>query len=156
MGVNSLPKTVIWQRRGCDLNPGPFASESSTLTTRLPSQPHKTIRYEFYKVVQQHWLGEVDKLCNLLSSRVPFIFKFNSVNGDVILSFETNLAAECYNNRSYSAWRVQLNHYDTSSTEVIVWWLSRRPLHETVYILQHSDCSVSRNSLWKPLMIQDG
>jgi len=39
MGVNSLPKTVIRQRRGCDLNPGPSAPESSALTTRLPSQP---------------------------------------------------------------------------------------------------------------------
>ena len=39
MGVNSLPKTVIWQRHGCDLNPGPSAPESSTLTTRLPSRP---------------------------------------------------------------------------------------------------------------------
>ena len=38
MGVNSLPKTVIRQRRGCDLNPGPFAPQSSTLTTRLLSQ----------------------------------------------------------------------------------------------------------------------
>jgi len=39
MGVNSSPKTVIRQRRGCDLNPGPSASESCTLTTRLPSHP---------------------------------------------------------------------------------------------------------------------
>jgi len=37
MGVNSLPKTVTWQRRGCDLNPGPTAPESSTLATWLPS-----------------------------------------------------------------------------------------------------------------------
>jgi len=37
MGVNSLPKTVTRQRRGCDLNPGPSAPESSMLTTRLPS-----------------------------------------------------------------------------------------------------------------------
>jgi len=37
MSVNSLPKTVTRQRRGCDLNPGLFAPESSTLTTRLPS-----------------------------------------------------------------------------------------------------------------------
>jgi len=27
MGVNSLPKTVIRQRRGCDLNPGSSAPE---------------------------------------------------------------------------------------------------------------------------------
>ena len=40
MGVNSLPKTVTGQRRGCDLNPGPSAPESSTLTTRLPSQTY--------------------------------------------------------------------------------------------------------------------
>jgi len=37
MGVNSLPKTVTRQGRDCDLNPGPSAPESSTLTTRLPS-----------------------------------------------------------------------------------------------------------------------
>jgi len=37
MGVNSLPKTVTRQRRGCDLNPGPSVPESSTLTIRLPS-----------------------------------------------------------------------------------------------------------------------
>ena len=37
MGVNSLPKTVTRQRRGCDLNPDPSAPESSTLTTPLPS-----------------------------------------------------------------------------------------------------------------------
>ena len=36
--MNNLPKTVTRQRRDCDLNPGPSASESSTLTTRLPSQ----------------------------------------------------------------------------------------------------------------------
>jgi len=39
MGVNSLPKTVTRQRRGCDLNPGPSAPEYSTLTTRLSSHP---------------------------------------------------------------------------------------------------------------------
>jgi len=35
--VNSLPKTVTRQRRGCDLNPDPSAPEFSTLTTRLPT-----------------------------------------------------------------------------------------------------------------------
>jgi len=40
MAVNSLPKTVSRQRRGCDLNPGPSVPESSTLTTRLPSHPY--------------------------------------------------------------------------------------------------------------------
>ena len=39
MGVNSLPKTVTRQRLGWDLNPGPSAPESSSLTTRLASHP---------------------------------------------------------------------------------------------------------------------
>jgi len=39
MGVNSLPTTVTRQRRDCDLNPGPTAPDSSTLTTRLPIHP---------------------------------------------------------------------------------------------------------------------
>ena len=45
MGVNSLPKTVTQQRRDCDLNPGPSAPESSTLTTRLPSHPKSCYLY---------------------------------------------------------------------------------------------------------------
>ena len=35
MGVNGLPKHVTRQRRDCDLNPGPSAPESSTLTSRV-------------------------------------------------------------------------------------------------------------------------
>ena len=37
--MSSLPKTVTRQSRDCDLNQGPSAPESSTLTTRLPSHP---------------------------------------------------------------------------------------------------------------------
>jgi len=43
MGVNSLPKTITRQRRDCDLNPGPYVPESSTLTTRLPSHPRQMV-----------------------------------------------------------------------------------------------------------------
>jgi len=39
IGVNSLPKTFTRQRCDCNLNPGPSAPESTTLTTRLPSHP---------------------------------------------------------------------------------------------------------------------
>ena len=46
MGVNNLPKTVTRQRRDCDLNPGPSAPESSTLTTRLPSHPTTGVTIE--------------------------------------------------------------------------------------------------------------
>ena len=49
MGVNSLPKTVTQQRRGCDLNPGPTAPKSSTLITRLP-----TCTYYFSLIVRQN------------------------------------------------------------------------------------------------------
>ena len=41
--MNSLPKTVTRHRRDCDLNPGPSAPESSTLTTRLPSHPFRSV-----------------------------------------------------------------------------------------------------------------
>ena len=36
--MNSLPKTVTRQRRDCDFNTGPSATESSALTARLPSR----------------------------------------------------------------------------------------------------------------------
>jgi len=53
MGVNSLPKTVTRQRHDCDLNPGPSAPESSTLTTRLPSHHSHCITaiLSFYRIV---------------------------------------------------------------------------------------------------------
>jgi len=41
--VNSLPKTVSRQRRDCDLNAGPSAPESNTLSTRLPSHPGASV-----------------------------------------------------------------------------------------------------------------
>ena len=43
MGVNSLPKTVTRQRHDYDLNTGPSAPESSTLTTRLPSHTDRCL-----------------------------------------------------------------------------------------------------------------
>jgi len=77
IGVNSLPKTVTRQRRGCDLNPSPFASES----TRLPS--HHNLKYVwiillksgffgFPEVKLLHVIDEVDKcvrcLCEILNN----------------------------------------------------------------------------------------
>ena len=57
MGVNSLPKTVTRQRRDCDLNPGPSAPESSTLTTRLPSHPTMDVLSLFISVLcHSNWL----------------------------------------------------------------------------------------------------
>jgi len=50
MGANSLPKTVARQRPGCDLNRGPSAPESSTLTTRLQIYSGK----ELQKMIKNH------------------------------------------------------------------------------------------------------
>ena len=50
MGVNSFPKTVTRQRRDCDLNAGPSAPESSTLTTRLPSHPDPSLTLAITRV----------------------------------------------------------------------------------------------------------
>ena len=48
--MNSLPQTVTRQRRDCDLNPGPTAPESSTLTTRLPIHPRLPVSGEIHPV----------------------------------------------------------------------------------------------------------
>ena len=48
--MNSLPKTVTRQCRDCDLNPGPYAPESSTLIL-LPSHPIANCFLENGKVV---------------------------------------------------------------------------------------------------------
>jgi len=53
MGVNSLSETVTRQRRNCDLNPGPSAPESSTLTTRLPSHHPSHRRYSVHGLSAQ-------------------------------------------------------------------------------------------------------
>jgi len=53
MGVNSLPKTVTRQRRDCELNPGPSAPESSTLTTRLPSHRAAAVLVTIHIVEQR-------------------------------------------------------------------------------------------------------
>ena len=62
MGVDSLPKTVTRQRRGCDLNPGPSAPESSTLTTRQPSHPYSiAIQHRCMPVVSQRRRGAIQQ-----------------------------------------------------------------------------------------------
>ena len=48
MGVNSLPKTITRQRRGCDLNPDATAPESSTqpLGAKLIWENNSVYTYE--------------------------------------------------------------------------------------------------------------
>ena len=66
MCVNSLPETVIRQHRGCDLNPGPSATESSTLTTRHPRRGscHNIIFFQCFDTVG--WRQERSGLSSLL------------------------------------------------------------------------------------------
>ena len=66
MSVNSLPKTVTRQRRGCDLNPGPSAPESSKLITRLPS----------HVAVYRLTISKYDSVQSLVLSRTKTIFRF--------------------------------------------------------------------------------
>ena len=43
MGVNSLPKTVTRQRRGCDLHPGPFCAWVQHANPSATEPPRKTL-----------------------------------------------------------------------------------------------------------------
>jgi len=75
--VSSLPKTATRQRRDCDLNSGPSATESSTLTTRLPSQPAGYIN-----------LRQIVRGVNACSvSRPAFPFLSRRTSSDVSLLF---------------------------------------------------------------------
>ena len=57
--MNSLPKTVTRHHRSCDLNPGPSAPESSTLTTRLPSHPAVVVYFFTFKLPSRSSLGSL-------------------------------------------------------------------------------------------------
>jgi len=73
--MNSLSNTVTRQRRDCDLNPGPSAPESSTLTIRLPS--HSTIPHNksesvclflsFFARAPDQFLADLDQIWHAAS-----------------------------------------------------------------------------------------
>ena len=68
MGVNSLPKTDktgTRQRRGCDLNPGPPAPESSTLTTPLQYKPDRFPLSTHYsqRLYSHHFIADSKPAC---------------------------------------------------------------------------------------------
>ena len=66
MGVNSLPKTAAGQRRGCDLNPGPSAPESSTLNDTIHANHSATepptVRVRYFAAVLVYITAEVDAI----------------------------------------------------------------------------------------------
>jgi len=80
--MNSLPETVTRQRSGCDLNPGPSAPESSTLTTRLPSHP--TLR-----VLKENFvdIGGIFGFCSKVATQLRFV---RNVLTDMCKSFLIN------------------------------------------------------------------
>jgi len=71
--VNSLLKTVTRQRRDCDLNPGPTAPESSTLTTLLPSHPDTSTRVVFRLGTKMHDFSR-KLLLSMHHHRRPLVF----------------------------------------------------------------------------------
>jgi len=76
MGVNSLPKTVTRQRRGCDLNSGPSAPESSTLTTRLQSHRWRHLKDCSYRLSEVYF--DIYVLSSLLKKRRDkFLSRYN-------------------------------------------------------------------------------
>ena len=94
MGVNSLPKTVTRQRRGCNLNSGPSVPESSMLTSRLPS----------------HLLSAITEV--KLAMTVPINFSWRAINWlirghlsaiciDVVARGDISLHATIYNSSLY-------------------------------------------------------
>ena len=55
--MSSLPKTVTRQRRGCDLNPGRSAPES----TRLPSHPIAMVKLSLFHTVARNKVARIDR-----------------------------------------------------------------------------------------------
>jgi len=82
MSVNSLPQTVTRQRRGCDLSPS--APESSTLTTRLPSQPRKHNTLETVKTPKNGLKTSMNCQCtSCILSLIPAMLHCLSILCDV-------------------------------------------------------------------------
>jgi len=102
MGVNSLPETVTRQRRDCDLNPGPFAPESSTLTIRLPSHP----------LLDERWHKFFYRSGNAISGRVGRI-----ASEDISLQL---INTKCFSILLYGSEACLLLKSDQSSLDFVV------------------------------------
>jgi len=80
MGVSSLPKTATRQRRGCDLNPGPSAPESSP----LPQLGHRATRQRLQPPVKRKSsLRRVPRGCHderPINTRRPASLQIRSVD----------------------------------------------------------------------------
>jgi len=78
MCVNSLPKTVTLQRRGCNLNQGPSAPESNTQTTRLPSHPNAILKRDMLSLCvylcSPVYISVASRYCTEKYGRVELVF----------------------------------------------------------------------------------
>jgi len=98
MGVNSLPKTVTWQRRNCDLNPGPFVPESSMLTIRLLSHPicwyhcyFRTTHVTEYRICERNqWITAIAD--SLVICKIPFAIELQTSSVFKTYFFPYNLS----------------------------------------------------------------
>ena len=69
--MNSLPKTVTRQRRDCDLNPGPSAPKSSTLTTVTCTKTGEDWTCSFENMIEdRHTHAQTDTLITILRSPI--------------------------------------------------------------------------------------
>jgi len=74
--VNSLPKNVTRQRRGCDLSPGPTVPESSTLTSYCGRSDLDQFVFSCYL----HWHGRVKLYKRSIRESVDLIEGLNCWN----------------------------------------------------------------------------
>ena len=154
MGVNSLPKTVTRQCRDCDLNPGPSAPESSTLTTRLPSRP-RNIVYWLSTTIPAIILRVIRHRFNCFCR--PFWNYFTKhMSGREVLSGKRPVTSN--NTRSVNS-ALQSNHKLERRwwLEVTTGWISESSSHH----IQETDAGLDRplyvrNKLYdKPLKSQN-
>jgi len=128
MGVNRLPKTVTRQHRDCDLNPGPSAPKSSTLTTQLPCHPSRQWYFLngtphsatskcsynfkiFYRHFQYHNRKRISNYATLLSKKIcnTLLYKKTSSNRNSLPTSNRHLLAvprfrlNTYGRRVFSA-----------------------------------------------------
>ena len=116
VGVNSLPKTVTRQRRDCDLNPGPSAPESSTLTTQLPSHPHFTL-LNYRASIASHSAARVIIVnIDIVQSYRPF-WPPDAVEDDSGLALETS--SSCHDRAQTNSRNLQLESPEKSITTTV-------------------------------------
>jgi len=100
MSVNSLPKTVTRQRRGCDLNPGPSAHESNHSATEPPSFPVSMLICCIYKT-KQSWMSGFAPSAQIAAIVDRETYRYVAV---VLVRYQHTLMESCCQLKSYRVW----------------------------------------------------